>query len=615
MIEVPHLDTIAFDALVDEGRGLIPRFAPAWTDHNLHDPGMTLLDLLAWFVDQQVYRIGFVSDAHLRAFAALLGVKPRAAVPSRGLIWPRAGALAGALPLAAGSRANPLGQPDLPFAVARDVHLSATRIDWIVAQRAEGTRRLARGDDDSVALDPDTRSIELILHDPVVSVPPVSLGLAYAEAIPAAAPPARVDYRGAGGVWHRSEAEWVPCASGPGAAAGALLVAIAAAHGPVDRFRLDLGVGLPRRLLPVRIALDAVPIVQVEHLPDIKIGEGTGWADLERPFDLAGGTLPESEKGLRPPAVRTTRGLEPPIAWTAVADFDRSGPSDPHYVLDEARQIIRFGNGINGMAPGQGDAIFRGAFDVTLGGRGNLAVTAGWELASAGTKDGKGFGTNPDPVAGGADAWGREDLLAELRRRARLRGAMLTDPELVRAATGLEGYGVDRAEALARYLPSLPGHEVPGARTLLLRAAPDVEPSDSWLDSIERALEPRRVLGERLVLIAAVPVEIRVETVLLVEPGADRERIRADAEQRLRDRLAVVRRREDQEIDPWPSGRPVTAAELGTLLASVDGLSAVLSLGIARAGGQAATAASLPLARTEVAVAGEISIRFKAEGR
>ena len=63
MIPVPNLDSIAFDALVEEGRALIPRYAPDWTDHNLHDPGITLLDLLAWIVDQQVYRIGAVGDS------------------------------------------------------------------------------------------------------------------------------------------------------------------------------------------------------------------------------------------------------------------------------------------------------------------------------------------------------------------------------------------------------------------------------------------------------------------------------------------------------------------------------------------------------------------------
>ena len=142
MIEIPRLDTIAFEALVDEGRGLIPRYAPDWTDHNLHDPGITLLDLLAWFVDQQVYRIGFVGDAHLDAFAALLGVKRKAAIPARGLIWPRAGALTGDQTLAAGTWASPVEQPDLAFSVTHAVALSPAKLS-ITARRPQDSARFA----------------------------------------------------------------------------------------------------------------------------------------------------------------------------------------------------------------------------------------------------------------------------------------------------------------------------------------------------------------------------------------------------------------------------------------------------------------------------------------
>ena len=72
---IPQIDDVEFEQLFEEARALIPRYAPEWTDHNFHDPGITILELLAWIVDQQIYQVGFVSDRHLRAFAALLGVR------------------------------------------------------------------------------------------------------------------------------------------------------------------------------------------------------------------------------------------------------------------------------------------------------------------------------------------------------------------------------------------------------------------------------------------------------------------------------------------------------------------------------------------------------------
>ena len=47
-LPLPNLDTRRWTDLVAEGRSLVPRYAPTWTDHNAHDPGMTLFELLAW---------------------------------------------------------------------------------------------------------------------------------------------------------------------------------------------------------------------------------------------------------------------------------------------------------------------------------------------------------------------------------------------------------------------------------------------------------------------------------------------------------------------------------------------------------------------------------------
>src|SRR5919108_1439042 len=79
---MPHpplnLDNRTFADLVAEGRALIPRYAPAWTNHNASDPGITLLDLLAWLTEMLLYRLNQVPDRHYRAFLDLIGVTVRA---------------------------------------------------------------------------------------------------------------------------------------------------------------------------------------------------------------------------------------------------------------------------------------------------------------------------------------------------------------------------------------------------------------------------------------------------------------------------------------------------------------------------------------------------------
>jgi hypothetical protein len=630
VIEVPRLDTIAFDALVDEGRGLIPRYAPDWTDHNLHDPGITFLDLLAWIVDQQVYRIGFVGGAHFDAFAALLGVKRLAAVPARGVIWPRSEAPSdgeGTGPgtnhvIAAGTRASPVEQPDLPFSVTHDIALSAAAMR-ILARGPQGSRPVRLGEGGTFRLDPETEGLEIDFlpslapsgeSDEGSATAPArhSLGLAYHEPMPTSGASAAVaiDYRNERGTWQRGSADWVAAA---GASSGALLLSIPPGTGPVAALRLRLDAGLPRRFLPGRIALNVVPIVQVETLPALKVGEGSGWPDSELGFDLAGGTVPGSDGGFRPLVVRSRDAHGGSFEWTKVADFSHSGPADRHFVFDQARGAIVFGNGVNGSFPERGDEISRDPLDVTRGAQGNLAAAVDWNLGSVRIADTGPFGSNLSPVAGGSDAWSREALLAELRRRARRRKAMVTNGELIGAAGALKGYGIERAEVLARFHPALAAREVPGARTLLLRAAQGVVANDDWLDAVDRALASGRVLGERLAIVAVREVAVAVTAELLVGAGSDRQRIEDECKQRLRQRLAVSKLDDSQQVEPWPSGRPVTIAELETLLADIDGVVAVTGMRIAFAGDPPAVV-SLPLARTDVAVvAGHVTISFAVE--
>src|SRR5688500_17623484 len=73
----PTLDTRTFDQLVAEGRALIPRLAPRWTDHNASDPGITLLELAAWLSEQNFYRFDRVTAEAERAFLRLVGITPR----------------------------------------------------------------------------------------------------------------------------------------------------------------------------------------------------------------------------------------------------------------------------------------------------------------------------------------------------------------------------------------------------------------------------------------------------------------------------------------------------------------------------------------------------------
>ena len=82
-LPLPDLDDRRWADLVDEARALLPRYAPEWTDHNLSDPGITIIDLLAWAVEADLYRINRVTDALRRKLLDLVGLAPAPPVPAR----------------------------------------------------------------------------------------------------------------------------------------------------------------------------------------------------------------------------------------------------------------------------------------------------------------------------------------------------------------------------------------------------------------------------------------------------------------------------------------------------------------------------------------------------
>ena len=50
--------------------------APAWTDENASDPGITLLELFAFLTEQLIYRANRTPERHRRKFLSLVGFDP-----------------------------------------------------------------------------------------------------------------------------------------------------------------------------------------------------------------------------------------------------------------------------------------------------------------------------------------------------------------------------------------------------------------------------------------------------------------------------------------------------------------------------------------------------------
>ena len=70
-----QLDDRRFQELVSEARMRIARSCPEWTEHNVSDPGITLIELFAWMTDMLTYRVNRLPDKLHVALLELLGVE------------------------------------------------------------------------------------------------------------------------------------------------------------------------------------------------------------------------------------------------------------------------------------------------------------------------------------------------------------------------------------------------------------------------------------------------------------------------------------------------------------------------------------------------------------
>src|SRR5215510_3903440 len=71
-LKVPNLDDRTYTDLVQEALAMLPRYAPEWTNHNPSDPGITLIELLAYFTEMLIYRLNRVTRENKLKFLWLL---------------------------------------------------------------------------------------------------------------------------------------------------------------------------------------------------------------------------------------------------------------------------------------------------------------------------------------------------------------------------------------------------------------------------------------------------------------------------------------------------------------------------------------------------------------
>src|SRR5690349_15306800 len=130
---LPNLDDKPFQQIVDEARQLIPSNAPEWTDHNVHDPGITFTELFAWLAEIEHYRLNRPSAASYERFFSLMGVTPESAQGAEVSVAFEFNPLSQGLLIPANTKMFAIGIKDVPFQTIADQYLTKAKIKRVVS--------------------------------------------------------------------------------------------------------------------------------------------------------------------------------------------------------------------------------------------------------------------------------------------------------------------------------------------------------------------------------------------------------------------------------------------------------------------------------------------------
>ncbi|MER8234226.1 putative baseplate assembly protein [Streptomyces sp. NPDC094049] len=618
VLPAPHLDDRRFQQFVDDAKRYIQQACPEWTDHNVSDPGVTLVEAVAHMADQLVYRLNRVPEKNHLAFLDLLGVTlfpPGAAHAD--VTFRLSAPQPEPVLLPAGTEVS-TGRTEteeaVVFATSADLTVVPCSLARLVRQEAGGTpedrTQDLLGGEDVAAFTPLPRVGDLLLFGLSAAAPDCVLVLDLDSRVDGVG----VDPRRPPLVWEAwSAAEgWVECEVDEDSTGGLNRPGEVVLHLPSGHAVSRLGgheagwvrcrvveplEGLPSYSdSPTVRAAEAFTIggtvraAHAETVRDESLGESEGVAGQR--VRLAHAPVVDRPPLLLQVAARADgagSGDDPEEGWEewgVVRDFASSRPGDRHFTLDATTGEIAFGPSVRqpdgtlrqyGAVPPKGAAIRAVRYGTGGGRAGNVARSTICVLRSSIPYIAR--VENREAARGGVDGETVEEAKtrAPVTLRAQERAVTARDyEELARRAAPetarIACLAADSAEAGDNAVRVLVVPQAVPDRGGRLRFE-QLVPGEELLSRVTGFLDERRPLGTRLAVGPPFYQGVTVVATLHAFRSAEVERVRADALDTLYAYLDPLTGGAHGE--GWPFGRPLRAGEVFAALQRVPGVELV----------------------------------------
>jgi predicted phage baseplate assembly protein len=571
-----------------------------WTLHAPVDPGITVLELYVWLLEQRLFWLDQIPEPMVRAALGLLGELPQQATIAGTVLVVEPEAGPDLLPSRRVFRLDSATE-SLLFTTGRDIRLWPDTAIHVATGGVDRTADLAAG-----------RIVELFAGatDFVIGIegprPRAGHAALLVELDVAGAiapewsprghrvrPPAVVvwDYEGLPGTW----LPFARAALRDGTVAlrrsGVVRFEIPAhwttSPSAAGTWRIRARVSRSTFTAPPRLRRIAINAVVARHQTLRHRTFPVDWPKLPgQVVDLATpepgsilAQLPALEHTLRL-RLRERDGRR--WRWMLRADLTGAGPSDRVFTFDRSRSVIEFGNGLTGRLPVPDrdvpDAV-RVTYRVGGGRGGNVGVDRTWESVDA-----DGFGAprwraiNAVPAEGGDEAESVQEARARASSLLRRADRAVVPDDYVTLALGTPGVAVARAHAAPGTHPCFPCQIVPGAITVFVVAdapRPELPPDQQddedddglsfvaapvadpgALAEVADRLETRRLLTAEVLVRVPRYRAVRLEIDAAVEE-ADQATLERTMARRLRAWMDPLGGRRGNAQSSWRFGAPV----------------------------------------------------------
>ena len=602
MLPAPNLDDRHFQDLVDDAKRLVQQRCPTWTDHNVSDPGVTLIEAFAQMVDQLIFRLNRVPDLHYIKFLELIGVELRAPAAAKGEVtfWLSAPQPQPVLVRSESQAATPRTDVSDPvvFSTTRELEIVPCTFERAGAHPSGGSPV-----DSTAAL--GAAGFRCFSSPPV---PGDALLVGLSNAVPSCAVLLRMDCRVSGRgvdprrppvVWEAwTDSGWEACEVGSDETGGLNKPGDVVLHVPETHqasiIARERAGWLRCRLIeaqpdqptysapPTVVSIEAmtvggtVPAVHAEVIQGEVIGRSDGTAGQR--FALQRHPVVTSMT----PATLTALYGETEEVWheAPAGHFAQSRADDRHFRIDAYAGQVQFGPAVRapdggvtnfGAIPAAGTVLRVDSYRTGGGRRGNVARGQVRVLKTSIPYVSR--VENRAPAVGGAEAETLDDAKARGPLLLRSRGRAVT-------AEDFEQLAHDVAPEAARVCCVADADQSAGVRVLVVPHVAgddvgrinreDLNPHPDTLERISTSLDSRRLVGTRLLVQPPDYTWLTAVVSLSARPRFDRVEVRAEvlrALYRLYDPLSG-----GPDGTGWPFGRSVQSHEVHAALARIPGV-------------------------------------------